>query len=147
MAHAALVRSPNKADRGPYAWRDMARAVWAWYADRVPEAAGEQWEPDVLVLEGQQVYSTRFQKGNQDDLLQLAGVCGAIAYAFQGSPEMHSYLPRLWKGQVPQKVFSERLWNKLTPEERSKYEPCPASLRHNIDHAVGLGAYHLAGKR
>ena len=137
LVRAAYVKSPNQADRGPYAWRDMAEAIRLWLSMQEYEYGA----PNALVMELQQVYATRFQKGNQDDLLQLAGVNGAISYAFRGIPEVFSYLPRVWKGTVKKEVMTARIESKLSPEELAGIEPCAVSLRHNVIDAVGLGLY------
>lgn len=139
LVRAVLARSSNKADRGPYAWRDMAMVAHAWVVQ-------QGVLPDVVVIEAQQIYPAKFQKGDQDDILQLAGVGGALAYAFRNASEMYSYLPRIWKGQVPQSVFAKRILSKLTIPELSLIEACPSSLMHNIAHAIGLARYHLGAK-
>lgn len=142
LVRAAAVLNPNKKDRGLQAWIDMAVEVKDWlggvlgWAGVVPV--------DALVIESQQIY--RGFKANPDDILQLTGVSAACA---MGIPAVKyvSYLPRDWKGQVPRTVYSNRVWSKLTDEEREAVEPCSKDAMHDVTHAIGLGWVFLGVER
>lgn len=133
LVRAAYVKSPERIERGPPAWRAMAHAVSGWVGtDSI----------DTLVLEVPQVYRAGQQKGDPDDILQLAGVDGAVVGMIWSS-SVKWYLPREWKGQVEKSIMVRRIEKLLTPEEVSVIEACPASLRHNIIDGIGLGLFYL----
>lgn len=133
LKRAAYVRNPEKKARGPEAWQTMAKAVHDWL----------DLEPvDVLVLEVPQVYRAGQQKGDPDDLLQLAGVDGCVV-GLVGADTVRAYLPREWKGQVPKEIHNARVMKELTEEERLSIEPCAPSLLHNVIDGIGIGLYFL----
>lgn len=145
LTRATLVRSPEKEKRGPEAWLAMAKAV----ADELHlDFLNTQSRRLTLVVEHQQVYQQKFWKGDPDDLLQLAGVNGAVCKSIWADRYIHT-LPRQWKGTVKKEVWTKRIESKLTPEEIQNLVPCPASLRHNLLDGVGLGLWYLGrlGKR
>jgi hypothetical protein len=131
---AALIKSPEKTVRGPAAWLAMAKAVLARLLN-LPK-------PDVLVVEVPQVYSWRGQKGDQADLIELAGVDGALVGTIEHKTGI-SYLPRQWKGQVPKEVMNARVEAKLSEVEKGRIEACAPSLRHNVLDGVGIGLKYL----
>jgi hypothetical protein len=105
--------------------------------------------PDVpceIVIELPQVYrERRKQKGDQNDLVNLAFAAGRIAGAL-GLP-VTCYRPHDWKGSVPKDVMVERVRSCLSPEELSKMDLPAPSLRHNVFDAVGIGLHHLKRRR
>lgn len=119
--------------RGPEAWLAMAKAVSDHLTVLRPCL-------DLLVLERQQVYLRGH--GNPDDLLELAGVNGAIV-AKLDLPKSHAYLPREWKSNIPKSIMLNRIESRLSAEELATIQPCPASLRNNIIDSVGLGLKHV----
>lgn len=131
LTRALLVKNPEQRLRGPVAWLAMAEAVSV-------EVKG----CDELVVEVPQVYGAGKQKGDPNDLIQVAGV-GAWVGSALNPKQATGYLPREWKGQVPKEVHNARIEKKLTTQELSVFDPCPPSLRHNVLDAVGLGLYHL----
>jgi hypothetical protein len=133
LIRAGLVRNPETTGRGPKVWLAMAREVNEWLRD-LPSA-------DELVLEVMQSYDLRHQKGDQNDLLELAGVGGAIVGIL--SPErVTGYRPAEWKGQVPKVVHHKRIQRELTEQEVKRIEKCPESLKHNVIDAIGIGLFH-----
>lgn len=131
LQRATLVRSPEKKERGPFAWMQMAKAV----AEQAPS-------PDRCVIEIPQVYQQRFWKGDPADLIELAGVNGAVV-ARLDAHEHHGYRPREWKGQTPKDVHGKRIMKALSAEEASRIDPCPASLLHNVIDSIGIGLFDL----
>lgn len=97
---------------------------------------------DELVLEVPQVYHQRFQKGDQSDLIEVAGVAGALSSVL-AADRHYGYLPRQWKGQVPKEIHNARVLSKLSGSETANIQPCAASLRHNVLDGIGLGLFHL----
>lgn len=130
---AAYVVGKYQHGRGPEVWRGMASAVRKWW--------GETAALDGLVLEVPEIYPG-MPKTDPNDLIDLAGVDGALAAAF-AVPAVY-YLPRQWKGQVPKEVGVLRALAHLSDEERKCVRPAPMkSLDHNVADAVGLGLYHV----
>jgi hypothetical protein len=139
LVRAALVKSPERGVRGPVAWRAMADAVAAYIG---------RGALDVLVIEVPQVYQQRAWKGDPGDLIELAGVDGALVGALQPF-ESIGYFPKEWKGQVPKEIHCARTILKLQTrglDEEGKIEPVAQSLRHNVVDAVGLGLFQLDNK-
>jgi len=133
LSKACLVRNPERTIRGPRAWTAIATEA----ARRL-----EGLELDTLILEVPQVYAQGKWKGDPADLIELAGVDGAVAQALHPRA-VYGYLPREWKGQTPKPIHNARVEATLTPAELAVMDACPASLRHNMLDAVGLGLFQL----
>lgn len=90
------------------------------------------------IIEWPQVYS-RGRKGDQDDLLRLASIVGAVLVA----PWRHAtrIRPRVWKGTVPGDVMTERLAKRA--DEMGVIVRAPGALVHNALDAFGLGLWYL----
>lgn len=140
---AGYVANPVRTERGPAAWRAMARAV----ADAYPLA------PDVLVLEGQYVPpSTASQRKrrrvNPADILELCGVIGALTGIYDAlAGEIIRYLPSQWTGGEEKTERHARIQTELTPEELSRITMPIPSLRHNVWDAVALGLYEAKKRK
>lgn len=134
LERAAYVRNPLKEGNGPAESAAMAQAVVDWF-DTQPR---ERPFPDVLALEYPRVYQGNKQKGDPNDLLPLAGVVCAVSGLLLRS-EVRRYFPHEWKGTVDADVMLARIVGRLRPDEVGKIEPCPASLRHNVVDAIGIG--------
>lgn len=91
------------------------------------------------VIEIPQVY--RHGKGDPEDLIQLAGVCGAIKGVLGGS--WTDVKPREWKGQVPKEVMVQRIQKKLSTIEIGAVVLPQKSLAHNVWDSVGIGLWSL----
>jgi len=63
---------------------------------------------DLLVIERPQVYQGRLQKGDPNDLVDLAVLVGVL---LRHIPHVRALLPRPrdWKGQVPKDIHHRRL--------------------------------------
>lgn len=133
LRRAGLVRSMERTARGPKAWRAMADAVEAWLGH---DAQGVV----ELVCEVPQVYAGAKAVGDPADLLELAGVDGAICGVLQ-PVELVGLLPRAWKGNVDPDVLTARVEAALTLREHGRIAVCPRSLRHNVLDAVGIGLH------
>jgi hypothetical protein len=148
LTGAHLVRNPNQTDRGAQAW--LAIAI------ETLRAAGAA-EPDLLVHELMQVYDTKGQKGDQADLIELAGVAGTVAGVLFAERAL-SYVPREWKGNLPKKVHHKRGVAALYTAELETLMECPdapadlvtfletasaEALFRNVLDAVCLGLFQL----
>lgn len=94
-----------------------------------------------LILEIPQVYAGE-QDENKNDLLDLAGVQGAIA-ACSGQWVVWSPLPREWKGQLPKEISRKRVDAALTDEEKARVKWPSSKLKHNVYDALHLGLVFL----
>jgi hypothetical protein len=134
LVEARYVKSSEKSARGAEAWCAMAQAV----GDVAPP------QVDTLVVECPQVYRGPLQKGDPSDLIELAGVDGAIVGKFiLRAQDFVSYLPRDWKGQVPKDIHHARVEAALSKEEKACMSLPAASLAHNVWDAVALGLFHV----
>lgn len=89
-------------------------------------------------------------KANPNDIIRLAVNAGTWAGRYEMLGACVEFVePSRWKGQVPKDIHHGRVWSALTPEEQkivdSAVKSRPASKRHNILDAVGLGLW--AAKR
>ena len=127
---------------------------WALWEDNELQicgiARGQNWVEAVLALpkftierltiEDQQIY--RKSPINAHSLLAVARVVGAVVAYYQ-FPKFVLVPPAKWKGQLPKDVCNRRTLSKLTDSELYQVEvaPCPASLKHNLLDAVGIGLW------
>jgi hypothetical protein len=137
MRLAAYVKNPVKTGDDMEAILTMAYAVNEWsFGDII----------HCVVVEFPQVYGVGQQKGDQKDLLALAALDGAICSLVTSNYVAATAirrLPREWKGQTPGDVMCQRIEGHLSSEEMLRIQKCPASLRHNVLDAIGIGLHHL----
>lgn len=124
---AGYVTNLFKTGRGPSVQASMAREVWKHAGD------------SSLIVEFPRIYPG-MPKTDLNDLLDLAGVCGALA-AFAPSTILHVF-PSEWKGQVPKLVMNDRVLKSLTTDERMRIVKVGAKDHNTLD-AVGIGLYHF----
>ena len=131
LVRAELVRNDVDKARGP--------PVWLRMADAVKHAVYRQSAIHTfrLIIEVPRIYPhSADQKGDLNDLLELAGVVGALTGVFS----LVSFVyPADWKGQLPKKVMNERVLKTLTLEEGNAL----VHHDHNTLDAVGIGLHHL----
>ncbi len=102
---------------------------------------------DVVVIEWPVVRNMNQSRGDNNDLLLVAGVAAAIAVQCP-TPNIICVKPEDWKGQVDPDVMPIRVLGKLSPEERERLDSnCPKGLMHNVLDAVGLGKWHAEKQR
>lgn len=132
LVHAELVKNPVVTARGPEAWWGMATAARLKLKDG--------WlAPDIYVVEVPQIYRhTR----NPDDLIQLAGIGGAVGCVIKPT-SARGYYPREWKRSVNAEVMCARIESRLTDDEKLAIVKCAPSLRHNVLDSIGVGLFHL----
>lgn len=68
-----------------------------------------------VVYERMQVYTVQRQKGDQNDLIELAEIGGGVAALLSSTSA--PVLPREWKGQVPKDVLLGRVRKRLSERE------------------------------
>lgn len=132
LIRCAYLRGSKDAKDGA-AWACMAQEVWEW--------AGA--DATRIVSEFPKVYSAGKSKGDPEDLLQLAGVVGALSALFSGTVQV--VRPYEWKRQVPKDIMTSRIINRLTgPEGEVARHGMPArSYQHNVWDAIGIGLHAL----
>jgi hypothetical protein len=118
----------------------------SWPAHEIVEPFGRA---DV-VIEKPQVYVGSRQKGDPNDLIDLAIIAGRVAE--QLSPftrDLYFYRPNQWKGNVPKDIHHERIKTRLEKQGvlTNVEIPRTKSLAHNVWDAVGLGLYHLTKRK
>ncbi len=117
-------------------WRDMAE--WVEVAIR---AAGCLMEIE-FVCEIPKVYAG-VHKEDPNDLIDLAGVVGAIVSKPLLATVEWSPIPSEWKGQLPKSVSQARVERKLSEAEKVRIVWPAKSLRHNVYDALHLGMVYL----
>jgi len=101
--------------------------------------------PSEVVIELPQVYRRTLSKGDPNDLINLAVVCGAIAAQF---PNVRFVRPAEWGKQIPKAIKNTRALAMLSDEEKSRIEyPKAKSLSHNVLDAVAIGLWALKRKK
>ncbi len=111
--------------RGPAVWVRMVNAI--------------KIAPDISVLVCEQMQVYRDKTANADDLLELTGVLGALAWRFKGA-KIKGYRPAEWKGQVPKHISRKRLQSRLTDKEKCNVA---SNATHDAWDAIGIGAYYF----
>lgn len=140
LFEAGLIKNPSKA-RGPEAWVEMAQAVTQQLI----------WKHTIthLVLEGQQIYQASRLAGKMgadaNDLLELSGVCGALAASFDMA-ELRRVMPAEWKGTTDKTICQLRVSKRLSDSEAMAISwPGKAgkdsSLAHNVYDAIAIGLW------
>lgn len=116
-------------------WREMA-----WRVDDVLGLSNgdEIW----LVIEVPQVYPGPREE-DPNDLIDLAGVLGAIVGKILVGYVEWSPLPREWKGQLPKRVTKQRVDDRLKVGETEVIEWPVERLKHNVYDAIHLGIVYL----
>lgn len=95
-----------------------------------------------VIIELPRVYPGARQKGDQNDLIELASVVGAIsAYVF--ARDRKAVYPYEWKQQVPKDIHHARALARLTAQEKARIVPCAKSLAHNVYDGIAMGLTHL----
>lgn len=144
LLRAGLVRKEHEVGtERVQKWANMAWAV----DDELGLSNGEEiW----LVLEVPQVYKetqNRDKKGHgrdPNDLIDLAGVLGAIAGKLLVGRVEWSPLPREWKGQLPKEITKKRVDERLAPAERETVEwPSVKEFHKDVYDAIHLGIVYL----
>lgn len=129
------------------AGHDLSRvAAWAVVAYWVDVELGiSSGKPVDMIVEIPEIYRDA-KKTDPNDLIDLAGVVGAIASKICVGSVVWSPLPKEWKGQLPKHVTQSRVDAKLSDLEKSKIKWPAKHLKHNTYDAIHLGLTYLAKK-
>jgi len=142
---AAYVRNAVRKGNDFDAVLSLARSVRAWVFPADPYFGSDG---DRAVLEYPQVYTASKSKGDNNDLLPLAAVDGAIVALLPGLPGVSAtrVLPRDWKHTMAHEAVEARVLGRLSPSERAVLDEAlkdARSLGHNVIDAVGIGLHAL----
>lgn len=101
--------------------------------------------PEAVVIEVPQVYQQRQQKGDPNDLIDVAVIAGIAAGAAAPFVEPQLVRPHKWKGNRPKALDNTYTFSLLSPEEKAVVDGCDVlkSKLHNVIDAVGLGLWKL----
>ena len=108
-------------------------------------------QADIYVIENQQIYGRLQQKGDPNDLLELAHISGmlrgfivSVSRAEQRDVQILRPKPREWKGTITKQVHHNRLEQQYPQAVAMMVEQkIPVSYRHNVWDAIGLGDWAL----
>ena len=105
-------------------------------------------DPSCVIIEVPQVYPQRAQKGDPNDLIDVAVIAGVVAGLALSFVEPQLVKPHAWKGNRPKTVDNEYTLSLLKPDELKIVNGCGASKSklHNVIDAVGIGLWKL-GRR
>lgn len=135
---AGLLRRAAYVESSGESCGEMASAVRAWYGLGGSDGAGAER----AIVELPRVYG-RGGKGDSNDLVNLATVCGALCVALTELSPSFVY-PGQWKGEVPKEVMMRRIIGRLSPEELAAVAlPRARGLQHNVFDAVGIGLWAI----
>lgn len=133
LARATYVKNPLHRGQSATSAIAMARAVRLYCVAGVPL--------DVLAIETMKIYPADEQKGNQNDLLGVQLVAGAIT-GILNARETISYIPQEWKGTIDADVCTDRIKSRLTIVEKAAVESV-GELDHNTYDGIGIGLKYL----
>ena len=106
---------------------------WCWRAKA-------RYDLTELVIELPKVYPGPQQKGDPDDIVKLATLCGAIAGRAPDGVRLRLPRPRDWKGNVPKAIMLARIEAKLHPAERAIFDGAKGKRDAILD-AIGIGLW------
>jgi hypothetical protein len=136
LVRAGAVRGPT-VGRGPDVWAAYAGLVEGWVGDAAPGA---------LLVEQMKVYVQG--KGDPDDLLELAGIAGAIVGRLSGWTAS-GVRARDWNGQVPAPIRRARTqaWVQQCGWLDRVDLRTTARFQEDIWSAVGIGRWRTTQSR
>jgi hypothetical protein len=97
-----------------------------------------------VVIECPQVYMGAKNKGDPNDLIDVAVTVGALIAVYGAfSWDLHIVKPATWKGQTPKAVTKNRLQKQLSTAEGE----IAMWSNHNVVDAIGIGCWKLGRYR
>lgn len=100
---------------------------------------------DTVVMEHMRIYPGPRQKGDQNDLIDLAVLEGMILGATNPAGIV-LVSARTWKGNVPKDIMGKRILAALSEAERAQIEG-KGKRMHNALDAIGIGLWALGRLR
>ncbi len=136
LMRAALIRNPVKKGHDLEAAFGIAKAAADWVHSNTPLFITN------VICEIPQLYSAQHKKGDENVSVIPLALVSAMFAARCGlsSTKLSQYLPREWKGQIDPDECCRRVEAELMRGgELNRVEECPASYRHNVLDAIGVG--------
>jgi len=105
--------------------------------------------PSTVVIEVPQVYQQRLQKGDPNDLIDVAVIAGIAAGVAAQFVEPQPVRPHAWKGNRPKAIDNAYTLSLLSEEEKLVLDGCgaPKSKLHNVIDAIGIGLWKLGRRK
>lgn len=121
----------------------LSEEVGMWFVRKMIEkGAAPGTYLSRLVIEVMQVYDAAQQKGDQNDLIGVALVCGACAGGISAE-DVVTYKPRDWKGTADPDRLIERIKGQIDPtESKTVTLPSAKGLGHNVWDSIGIGLHY-----
>jgi len=94
---------------------------------------------DNLIIEKPVVYPFERQKGDQNDLIDLAIVVGYFSSFYEF---VRLVTPRQWKGRTPKDISNRRILE-ACPEAEKMLESIPQGQQNHAIDAIGIGIWYL----
>jgi hypothetical protein len=119
LHHARYVPNPVEKGDDPAALFALCDAVVSQVTVRVFSALVSR-----VAIEVPRVYPGPQQKGDQNDLIPLAGIVHALGFFFHkcGAKEVIRYYPRDWKGSVSSNTTATRILDRLSDDEQKRID-------------------------
>jgi hypothetical protein len=113
-----------------FGYRLMTCAVSLF--DHLPRV-GYMNAPATTIIEVPQIYKIEHQKGDPNDLIDVAVKVGQLKERHSGLGPVELVLPRAWKGQLPKPVCWNRALEVLYSEEMSVIQSDSWDMRDAIE--------------
>lgn len=133
---AALVKKTNPNSVGYEGALDLAAATSTW-ARKLSHRA------ELVIVERMRVYPGA-RAENPNDLLDVCAAASSIASILVQSQacRIESLFAFTWKGNVPKKIMTNRIKERLTTDEMLAVDlSCGRTLAHNVFDAIGIGLW------
>jgi hypothetical protein len=105
-----------------------------------------RYDPSIAIVEIPLIYPQRVQKGDPNDLIQVAKIAGMFLGIISKYCAVEEVYPNQWKGQRPKSVDNKYTISKLGAQELNifdKHNNLRKNLKHNIIDAIGIGLWKL----
>lgn len=132
LVRAAYVKNPSSG-RGYAVANSLARTL---------QKSIVTYHHDIAVIEYPRAYGSVHQKGDPNDLLDVAAVGAAVSMLFDPS-NIESVFPSDWKGNVPKQKMLVRIFGKLSLVERAVIQQANKSDMEDVLDAIGIGLWKL----
>lgn len=130
LAAAGLIRTPSQDDT-TYKFLQLAQMVSAAIGD-----------VDHVTIEMPRTYGGRARRGDANDIMRLGTLVGMIAATCRSSrPGVGIEI--IEPASIPKEITKNRLDGLTDDEKQLIVKAAPASIRHNVYDAVGIGARAL----
>ncbi len=146
LTAAAYIKNPVLKGQDAMSASVLAEKVGMWVRENATtKKLSGIFAADIfrLVVEVPRIYPAGSQKGDQNDLIGVALVAGAVASAVM-SEDVIQYFPREWKGTAKKEDVIEIIKSRIDSEEsKAVILPRAQDLAHNVWDSVGIGLHYF----